>query len=137
MNDFPHLRVLPKMFFHNQTLYCNDIQVKFRNRSCSSRLVQIFSLNPDRCFTRKELAKMIYHCDNLYKCSPRMYQSIRQNLTKLISRTRLHLETSINNEKNPWIEFFVYNQEKEGWYFYRLKNEYLRDIELSYYRIAS
>jgi len=137
MSNFPYLKVLPKMFFHGQTLYCNDVQVRFRKRSCSSRLVQLFSLSPDRCFTRVELAKLIYNCDDLSECSPRMYQSLRQNLTKLISRTRLHLETSLNKEERPWIEFFVYNQEKEGWYFYRLKNEHLRDIEMSLYRLAS
>ncbi len=137
MKHISNLRVLPKIFYYRDILYCNDTKIKFRPGSCSGRLVRIFSLDPDHCFSRSELAKLIYGCDNLYQCSPRMYQSTRQNLTKLVSRTRLTLETKLNSRSRPWIEFFVYNQEVEGWYFYRLKNEYLRGLEQAYYKIAS
>ena len=115
---------LPKFELRNHRLICDTTVVSLHRRPMGRRLLEAFIAHPDIPLSRDELVNWVYHSFNPANKSERFNAALARNITKIISRTRSHLERA-HNRKHQWIEFFPYDYSSGAWHLYRLTQGYI------------
>ena len=118
-------RILPSIHLGHGAVICNGVAIRFGRMKTPLKLFRVFLRRPFHAYTREELVERIYGADAPKLRTDRLTRALQQNLIKLISRTRLIAESSVNSGPVKWIEWFPYDPERNHWSFYRLTNAYL------------
>ncbi len=101
-----------------ENLMVGDILIPLVSRKVTLRLISEF-LNSENLFaSRVELIEKVYGKD--YKnSSERMQRALDKNIMKLLSRTRSLLERSLEESYYKSIRWILYDEKKNGWFFYK------------------
>jgi hypothetical protein len=135
VNEFEKCRpilvsILPQISFRGTKVFCNGEMADLARRPLCLRLFRAFAASANRTLSKRQLIDFIYEELAPFEKSRRYLESVNQNLTKLISRSRVIAEKKFfNNECTNWIEWFVYDPDIQRWHFYMLKNSYLKKKE--------
>ncbi len=101
-----------------ENLMVGDILIPLVSRKVTLRLISEF-LNTENLFaSRIELIEKVYGKD-YKKSSERMQRALDKNIMKLLSRTRSLLERSLEESYYKSIRWILYDEKKNGWFFYK------------------
>ena len=125
----PTCRILPAITILKNNVYCDGILIPTAKKGRAIELFKAFLRRPHHSFTREELTTEIYGSRMGSGQTPRLMRALRNNTTKLISRSRVIAEEAVNSNGRKWIEWFCYDAERRLWSFYRITNARLLEIQ--------
>lgn len=124
----PIPRVLPRVKLCGSTLWCEDEPLSLERKPLTKKLFEAFLRAPEKPLSREDLAYYIYNETFRPVRSTRYWNALSQNVVKLVSRARQLAEEAFCGE-NMWMEWFVYNADRETWSLFRLSHSYLQQKE--------
>lgn len=121
-------KIKPDIRIEGRTILCDGRKLDLSNREKIFDLFEVF-IKSSICFvTRAELLDLLYFTNNVAQHSSRLQSSYNNNLIKLLSRSRIAAVTHFGAKRTIGLEWFVYDSERDGWYFYRISNPYRRQL---------
>lgn len=85
-----------------------------------SKLIDTFTNNTNKVFTKDELIEIIYEVENISNRSERLQESYATSLRKLIQRTR-ELMAEQFGYSHSQVEWLTYSRKQKGWKLYQEK----------------
>ena len=95
-----------------------EILIPLVSRKVTLRLISEFLISENYFASRIELIEKVYG-KNYRESSERMQRALDKNIMKLLSRTRSLLERSLEASSYSTIRWILYDEKKNGWYFYK------------------
>lgn len=100
-------------------LQVGSVVIPLNNRPMTKKLVRAFLSKSEQFLTRAEMVSFVYDVD-LETLSPRMRQSLQQNLIKLLSRSRSFLENACRiGNLDDHLRWFVFDIHLQKWQLYQ------------------
>ena len=101
-----------------ENLMVGEILIPLVSRKVTLRLISEFLISENYFASRIELIEKVYG-KNYRESSERMQRALDKNIMKLLSRTRSLLERSLEASSYSTIRWILYDEKKNGWYFYK------------------
>ncbi|WP_132324017.1 hypothetical protein [Pseudobacteriovorax antillogorgiicola] len=109
----------PFIEYQNHGLKVGDIMIPMSHRPKTAQLVRIFFEQSEHFLSKDQMIELVYG-RSMGSLSPRMKQSLHQNLIKLVSRSRTFLTEACRMKGADHIKWFYFDREIQKWALYHV-----------------